>query len=291
MLYLTIGERNDKPRAQNTNIHGGKTLRLRDDGTVPPDNPFVGKDGHKPEIYSYGHRNAQGIAVHPQSGAIWVSEHGPQGGDELNVVQAGKNYGWPIVVFGHDYNGDVMSPQTYREGMEQPALIWTPSIGITGLMFYTGDRIPEWKGDVFVAGLSGQNVVRILYNSRGGPMGREVLLTPLKMRMRDVRQGPDGLIYVAVDANPGGILRIEPAKTPTTSSMSRNCWGATSVPPPAAARLVRRLPARDAVHLTRHVACFVRRQEHEHRRNLHGLRRAFEGRVLPELLHFFFRHR
>ena len=221
MLYMTIGERNDKPRAQNTDIHGGKTLRLRDDGTVPPDNPFVGRDGYKPEIYSYGHRNAQGMAIHPQTGAIWQSEHGPQGGDELNIVQAGKNYGWPVIVFGHDYNGDVMSPQTWREGMEQPLLIWTPSIGITGLMFYTGDRIPEWKGDVFVAGLSGQNVVRVLFNERGGPIGRESLLTPLKMRMRDVRQGPDGYVYVAVDHNPGGILRIEPAAAQTNTNTQR----------------------------------------------------------------------
>jgi glucose/arabinose dehydrogenase len=218
MLYMTIGERNDKPRAQNTNIHGGKTLRLRDDGTVPPDNPFVGKPGYKPEIYSYGHRNAQGMAFHPQTGALWQSEHGPQGGDELNVVQAGKNYGWPVVVFGHDYNGDVMSPQAYREGMEPPALIWTPSIGITGLLFYTGDRIADWKGDVFIAALSGQSIVRVLYNSRGGQMGREVLLAPLKMRMRDVRQGPDGFIYVAVDANPGGVLRLEPAAAQTSAA-------------------------------------------------------------------------
>ena len=218
MLYMTVGERNDKPRAQNTNIHGGKTLRLRDDGTVPPDNPFVGKDGYKPEIFSYGHRNAQGLAIHPETGAVWQSEHGPQGGDELNIVQAGKNYGWPIVVFGHDYNGDVMSPQPWREGMEQPLLFWTPSIGISGLMFYTGDRIPEWKGDVFVGGLSGQNVVRVVFNSRGGPVGRESLLNALRLRVRDVRQGPDGLVYVAVDANPGGILRLEPATAPTTSS-------------------------------------------------------------------------
>jgi aldose sugar dehydrogenase len=217
MLYMTIGERNDRTRAQNTGIHGGKTLRLRDDGSVPPDNPFVGKADYKPEIFSYGHRNAQGMAFHPQTGALWESEHGPQGGDELNIVQAGKNYGWPIVVFGHDYNGDVMSAQTYREGMEQPLLFWTPSIGVSGLMVYTGDRIPEWKGDVFVAGLSGQNVVRVLFNDRGGPIGRESLLGTLRMRMRDVRQGPDGLVYVAVDANPGGILRIEPA-TPQTSA-------------------------------------------------------------------------
>jgi glucose/arabinose dehydrogenase len=217
MLYMTIGERNDRVRAQNPNIHGGKILRLREDGTVPPDNPFVGKEGYKPEIFTWGHRNAQGLAVHPDTGAVWANEHGPQGGDELNLLTAGKNYGWPVVTYGREYSGEVISQQPWKEDMEQPVMFWVPSIGISGLVVYTGDKFPTWKGQMFVGGLSGLQVQRIQFTEKG-PIGRETLLLPLKQRIRDVRQGPDGNLYVAVDANPGGILRIEPAEAAATTS-------------------------------------------------------------------------
>lgn len=217
MLYMTVGERTDRNRAQDTTIHGGKILRLRDDGTVPADNPFVGRDGVRPEIYSYGHRNMQGLAFHPDTGALWETEHGPQGGDELNLILPGKNYGWPIVTFGREYSGEVISRQPWREGMEQPEIFWAPSIGLSGMAFYTGDRFPAWKGNLFAGGLSGLQLQRVVFTERG-PIGRETLLGALRLRIRDVRQGPDGLLYLAVDANPGAILRVEPAPAPTTAS-------------------------------------------------------------------------
>jgi glucose/arabinose dehydrogenase len=221
LLYMTIGERGDRNRSQNTAIHGGKILRLKEDGTVPPDNPFVGKEGYKPEIFSYGHRNAQGLAFHPDTGALWSNEHGPQGGDELNIVEAGKNYGWPVATYGREYgpNGALISTHPSKEGIEEPVTIWVPSIGISGLIFYTGDKFPQWRGHVFVGGLSGLALHRLAFNEKGGLLGREALLTTVRQRIRDVRQGPDGHIYVAVDSNAGGILRIEPAgqSTPTAS--------------------------------------------------------------------------
>jgi glucose/arabinose dehydrogenase len=210
MLYMSVGERNDRHRAQNTNIHGGKILRLKDDGTVPPDNPFVGKDGFKPEIFSYGHRNVQAIAVHPDTGAIWATEHGPQGGDELNLIQAGKNYGWPVITFGREYSGEVISAQPAREDMQQPIVFWSPSPGLTGMVIYTGDKFTAWKGQFFLGALAGLGLHRVGINEKG-LMGREALLTSLRQRIRDVRQGPDGFLYLVVDANPGGVLRIEPA--------------------------------------------------------------------------------
>jgi glucose/arabinose dehydrogenase len=216
MLYMTVGERNDRNRAQNTDIHGGKLLRLKDDGTVPPDNPFVGKPGFKPEIYSYGHRNLQGLAVHPDTGAIWETEHGPQGGDELNLIQAGKNYGWPVVTLGREYSGEVISAQPAKEGIEQPFAFWSPSPGLSGLAIYSGDKFTAWKGQLFLGALSGLGVWRVGINERG-LMGRELILNSLRQRIRDVRQGPDGFLYLAVDANPGGILRVEPAQTQTSS--------------------------------------------------------------------------
>jgi glucose/arabinose dehydrogenase len=211
MLYMTVGERNERNRAQDTNTHAGKVLRLRDDGTVPADNPFVGRTGFKPEIYTYGHRNLQGLTVHPTTGAVWQTEHGPQGGDELNLLQAGKNYGWPVVTFGREYTGEAITNQPWREGMEQPVTVWVPSIALSGAAFYTGDRFPTWKGSLFVGGLAGQLLHRVVFTERG-PIGREPLIPELRQRIRDVRQGPDGLLYLLVDANPGGILRLEPAR-------------------------------------------------------------------------------
>jgi glucose/arabinose dehydrogenase len=222
MLYMTIGERGDRNRSQNTNIHGGKTLRLKDDGTVPPDNPFVNKPGYKPEIFSYGHRNQQGLAIHPETGAIWATEHGPQGGDELNLVQAGKNYGWPVASYGREYapNGVIVSPTTSKEGIEEPVLLWVPSIGASGLIIYSGNAFPDWKGQFFAGGLSGLQVHRFAFNEKGGLLGRETMFESLRQRIRDIRQGPDGNIYLAVDSNPGGIIRIEPVK-PASSAASQ----------------------------------------------------------------------
>jgi len=216
IVYMTVGERNDRNRAQNLNSHGGKILRLKDDGTVPPDNPFVGKTDAKPEIFSYGHRNAQAIAVHPDTGQVWNTEHGPQGGDELNVVQAGKNYGWPVITYGREYSGEVISAQPAREGMEQPFTSWTPSPGLSGMVIYTGDKFPGWKGQMILGALAGVGIHRVGFNERG-LAGREAMLTTLRQRIRDVRQGPDGLLYLVVDANPGGILKVEPATTVTSS--------------------------------------------------------------------------
>lgn len=216
-LYMTIGERGDRNRAQNTNIHGGKIVRLKDDGTVPPDNPFVNRPGFKPEIYTYGHRNMQGLAFHPETGVLWETEHGPQGGDELNIIEAGKNYGWPIVTFGREYSGEIITDQPWREGMQQPVLQWSPSIGLSGFVIYSGDRFPQWKGNMFAGALSGQQIQRIVFTDRG-PIGREALLGALRLRVRDLRQGPDGLLYIAVDGNPAGILRIEPADAASTTA-------------------------------------------------------------------------
>jgi glucose/arabinose dehydrogenase len=223
MLYMTIGERGDRNRSQNTASHGGKLLRLREDGTAAPDNPFVGKEGYKPEIYTYGHRNAQGLAFHPETGVLWSHEHGPQGGDELNIIVAGKNYGWPVASYGREYapNGDKVSALPTREGIEEPITIWVPSIGISGMIFYTGDKFPQWKGNILVGGLSGLSVHRIGFSEKGGLLGREAMLGTVRQRIRDVRQGPDGNIYLAVDANPGGILRVEPADAATTTSAGR----------------------------------------------------------------------
>jgi glucose/arabinose dehydrogenase len=215
LLYMTVGERNDRTRAQRLDTHGGKVLRLKDDGTVPADNPFVGKADAKPEIFSYGHRNLQGLAIHPETGAVWQTEHGPQGGDELNLVEAGKNYGWPVITHGREYSGEIISAQPAREGMEQPFTFWSPSPGLSGMIFYTGDKFP-WKGQVILGALAGTGIFRVGMNEKG-LLGRESMLTTLRQRIRDVRQGPDGLIYLVVDANPGGILRVEPSAAATGS--------------------------------------------------------------------------
>jgi len=217
LLYLTVGERQEQDRAQKPGDHGGKVLRLRDDGSVPPDNPFVGKQGYMPEIYSLGHRSPQGLAMNPATGALWENEHGPLGGDELNIIQAGKNYGWPLVTFGTDYDGTKISDSTWRADLEAPFVYWVPSIAVSGLTFYTGDRFPQWKGNVFVGAMfQGRtrgtgHIQRIVINEAGRPINREPILTELRQRIRDVRQGPDGLLYVLTDEDAGMLLRIEPA--------------------------------------------------------------------------------
>jgi glucose/arabinose dehydrogenase len=203
--------------AQDLNTHGGKVLRMRDDGSVPPDNPFVGKANHKPEIYTYGHRNSLGLAVHPVTGQVWQTENGPNGGDEINIVKAGANYGWPMVSYGRQYTGPWQSDRAGHPGFEPPVVIWVPSIATSGLTFYTGDKLAKWKGDIFVGALrTGEipgtgHVERILLNDKMEELRRESLLVDLRQRIRDIRQGPDGLLYVLTDEKEGALLRIEPA--------------------------------------------------------------------------------
>jgi glucose/arabinose dehydrogenase/extradiol dioxygenase family protein len=215
-LYMTIGERQEQQRAQDIKDHGGKVVRLRDDGTVPPDNPFVGKTGYQPEIYTLGHRSPQGLAMNPATGALWENEHGPLGGDELNILSPGKNYGWPLVTFGTDYDGTKISDATTRADLESPFTYWVPSIAISGVTFYTGDRFPQWKGNVFVGAMfAGRSrgtghVQRIVINEAGQPINREPMLAELRQRIRDVRQGPDGLLYLLTDEDDGMVLRLEP---------------------------------------------------------------------------------
>jgi glucose/arabinose dehydrogenase len=216
LLYMTVGERQEQDRAQKMDDHGGKVVRLRDDGSVPPDNPFVTTAGSLPEIYSLGHRSPQGLAAHPETGAIWENEHGPLGGDEVNVILPGRNYGWPLVTYGTDYDGTRIADATWRADLEPPLMYWVPSIAISGMSFYTGDRFPEWNGNAFVGALfegrtkSTGHIQRITFID-GRPIQREPILTDLHQRIRDVRPGPDGLIYVLTDENPGAVLRIEPA--------------------------------------------------------------------------------
>jgi len=216
MLYMTTGASVANMKdAQDPSHDKGKVLRLRDDGTVPPDNPFVGRAGYKPEIYSLGHRNQLGLAIHPQTGAVWSNENGPNGGDEINVILPGRNYGWPDVSLGRSYEGPWQG-KFVKEGIEPPVVYWMPSIAVSGMAFYTGDRFPAWKGNVFVGALRyGEipqtgHLQRVVFNERGEEMRREMLLTELRQRIRDVRQGPDGLLYLLTDENPGALLRLEP---------------------------------------------------------------------------------
>ena len=210
LLYVTCGERYQMQRAQNLADLGGKVVRLRDDGSVPPDNPFVGREGARPEIFSYGHRNPQGMAMHPGTGRIWAIEHGPRGGDELNLLKAGANYGWPRATHGIDYGGSTISPNKSLPGMEDPVRVWVPSISPSGLAFYTGDRFPGWKGSVFTGALSDNALFRIELDG-DRYVGEERLLVDLLPYIRDVRQGPDGLLYLVTHTDSGGLYRLEPA--------------------------------------------------------------------------------
>ncbi len=215
-LFVTTGAGGGNG-PQDPNGLSGKVLRLKDDGTIPTDNPFAGRSGHRPEIYTMGHRNSLGLAVHPGTGEVWQNENGPNGGDEINVLKPGANYGWPLVSLGRTYPGPWQSTQFWREGFEWPVVYWTPSIAVSGMTFYTGDRLPKWKGDVFVGALrEGEipgtgHLERILFNEQMEELRRESLLQPLRQRIRDVRQGPDGLLYLLTDEDNGAVLRIEPA--------------------------------------------------------------------------------
>jgi aldose sugar dehydrogenase len=217
MLYMTVS--GGPPQApQNPDTDGGKVLRLRGDGTIPDDNPFVGKPGHKPEVYTVGHRGSLGLALNPTTGEMWQNENGPNGGDEINVLKPGRNYGWPVVSYGRSYQGPWQSGTPRHDGFEPPVVYWMPAIAVSGMTFYTGDKLPKWKGDVFVGSMrTGEipgtgHLERILFNEKMEELRRESLLTELRQRIRDVRQGPDGLLYVLTDAKPGSVLRIEPAE-------------------------------------------------------------------------------
>lgn len=218
-LYLTVGERQEQDRAQDPMDHGGKVLRLNEDGSVPDDNPFVDDPGYLPEIYTLGHRSPQGLAVHPDTGDIWENEHGPLGGDEINVLRAGANYGWPLVSYGIDYTGEQITETglTELEGLEPPLVYWVPSIGVSGLSFYQGDAFSAWQGNAFVGSLMrgrvrGSGHFQRLTFENGRAITREPILLELRQRIRDVRPGPDGLIYVLTDENPGALLRLEPVE-------------------------------------------------------------------------------
>ena len=209
-LYITLGDRGDKPRAQRLNDPAGSLIRIKDDGSIPPDNPFVGRSGAKPEIFSYGHRNIQGAALHPRTGRIWIHEHGPQGGDEINIPRAGVNHGWPVITYGVNYViGTKIGEGTHKQGMAQPIHYWVPSIAPSGMTFYNGDQFVNWNGNLFVGSLKFSQLVRLELN--GGKITHEErLLSDLFGRIRDVRQGPDGLIYLLTDENDGQLIRLFP---------------------------------------------------------------------------------
>lgn len=208
-LYVTVGDRGAMERAQDRGDHHGTTIRLHDDGQVPDDNPFVGESGVLPEIFSYGHRNAQGLALHPQTGEVWQNEQGARGGDEINVVRPGRNYGWPEITHGVNYDGSVIASDTARQGMESPLLHWTPSIAASGMTFYTGDRFPRWRTSVFSGALAGQHVRRTTFDGTR-PITEEELLSDFG-RIRAVREGPDGFIYILVDEESAPLIRLEPS--------------------------------------------------------------------------------
>jgi glucose/arabinose dehydrogenase len=218
-LFISLGDRQSPPSgnleahpAQDLSNHFGSIVRLHDDGRVPGDNPFASRAGAVPEIWTYGHRNVQGLFIHPETGDVWATEHGPQGGDELNLIQAGKNYGWPVVGFGVNYRtGAAIHAGTHREGMEQPVHVWVPSIGTSGLLHYSGTAFPQWRGNVFAGGMSGEQLVRFTLDGRR--VTTVETLVQRRGRIRDVRQGPDGFIYLAIDDRQGAptpVVRLEP---------------------------------------------------------------------------------
>jgi glucose/arabinose dehydrogenase len=210
-LLITLGDRGEQDRAQKPDDHAGSVIRLHDDGRVPKDNPFVGRPGWRPEKYTLGNRNIQGAALHPQTGLLWTHEHGPQGGDEVNVIRAGANYGWPIITYGVNYGfGTRIGEGTHKAGMVQPLHYWVPSIAPSGMAFYTGDRFPRWRGDLFVGALRDQMLVRLRLDGEK-VVGEERLLKDAIGRIRDVRSGPDGLLYLLTDEARGMLVRLEPA--------------------------------------------------------------------------------
>lgn len=215
-LFMSSSHHRDEKGPQDPMNDAGKILRINDDGTIPKDNPFVGKAGYRPEIYSIGHRTVLGLAFHPTTGALWETENGPQGGDEVNIIQPGKNYGWPLVTYGHDYDGTPLNERPIPTGTVLPMVFWVPSITTSGLTFYKGDKLAAWKGNLFVGSMTVGRIggtghlQRIVFNERG-EQRRESLLVDLRQRIRDVREGPDSLLYLLTDEDAGALLKIEPA--------------------------------------------------------------------------------
>jgi len=211
-LFLTTGDHySERNSAQTLDNHLGKVIRIAPDGSVPKDNPFVGRPGARPEIWSYGHRNSQGAVLHPVTGKLWMHEHGPRGGDEINIPEAGKNYGWPVIGYGIDYSGARIHESTHKAGMEQPIKQWTPVIAPSGMTIYEGDLFPAWKGNLFIGGLVTRVLVRLELD--GEKVGKEErLLGELRERIRDVRSGPDGALWLLTDNSAGRVLRVTPAK-------------------------------------------------------------------------------
>jgi aldose sugar dehydrogenase len=212
-LFVTQGDRfSFRDRAQDLSSGIGKVVRINTDGTIPRDNPFVGRSDARPEIWSYGHRNMQAAALHPETGALWTVEHGAAGGDELNHPEAGKNYGWPVITYGRDYNGRSIGEGRAKEGMEQPVYYWDPVIAPSGMIFYTGDAFPGWKGSALIGGLASNALVRLTFDAAGNVASEERHMGGLGERIRDVQQGPDGLIYVITDSGSGRLLRLSPMR-------------------------------------------------------------------------------
>ena len=215
-LFMSSSHRRDPDGPQQPSNHVGSILRLNDDGTAARDNPFAGRAGRAPEIYSYGHRTVLGLTFHPETGALWETENGPQGGDEVNIIGPGKNYGWPLVTYGIEYNGTRAAAAPWREDLVPPKLFWVPSIAASGITFYSGARIPAWRGNLFVGGMTVGRIPgtgrleRIVFADNGGELRRESLFGDLKQRIRDVREGPDGLLYMLTAENDGALLVIEP---------------------------------------------------------------------------------
>ena len=212
-LFVTTGDRNERDNVQSLGATQGKVIRIDTEGRTPADNPFVGRAGAKAEIWSYGHRNIQGAALHPVTGELWTHEHGPRGGDELNRTLRGANYGWPVITYGREYYGLAIGEGTSKPGMQQPVKYWVPSFAPSGLAFYQGDRFPAWRNSALIGALVSGEVVRVELDADGRFVREERLLTGLGQRIRDVRVGPDGLVYLLTDARDGWLLRVEPVAT------------------------------------------------------------------------------
>lgn len=209
-VYLTLGDRGDEDRAQAPNDHAGAVIRLHDDGRIPKDNPFVGQARQLPEVFSRGNRNIQGVAFHPVTGELWAHEHGPQGGDEINIIKGGRNYGWPVITYGVNYvTGTRIGEGTHKAGMEQPLHVWVPSIAPSGMAFYSGNAFPKWQGSLLIGALRAQALVRLELNG-DRVVSEERLLVGELGRIRDVRVGPDGLVYLLSDSSDGKLWRLEP---------------------------------------------------------------------------------
>jgi len=208
-LFITVGERGERDRAQDFTINRGQVIRINRDGSIPADNPFVGRAGYRPETWSVGHRNPQGAARHPETGKLWINEHGARGGDEINIPLPGRNYGWPVIAYGVHYSGLKIGEGTHKDGMEQPIWYWDPSIAPSGMAFYTGDKFPKWRGNAFVGALKYRLLARLTLDGEK-VTGEERILQGFQKRIRAVTDGPNGYLYILVDHDPGQVLRLEP---------------------------------------------------------------------------------